>query len=173
MNNLNATYLTNKTKVNLFNWYPKVWYTVDHDLCYSQLLSLLILWKNVRVLSVAFCSLKRLLRSHLSLCVVLLHIKPPLPQVGVPRKGTALHFKSPMAERRHVLCVRVGGDQTHAAPLRKSEVYARLNQLGYGGHGVPRILRLIWLIPMSSIMGWMLCLTWMVLILIILICFVS
>ncbi len=35
-------------------------------------------------------------------------------------KGTKLHFKSPMADRRHVLCVGVGGDRTHAGPLRKS-----------------------------------------------------
>jgi hypothetical protein len=30
-------------------------------------------------------------------------------------KGTKLHFKSPTAERRHVLCVGVGGDRTHAS----------------------------------------------------------
>jgi hypothetical protein len=32
-------------------------------------------------------------------------------------KGTKLHFnlKSPLAERRHVLCVLVGGNGTHAA----------------------------------------------------------
>jgi hypothetical protein len=29
--------------------------------------------------------------------------------------GTKLHFKSPTAERRHVLCVGVDGDRTHAA----------------------------------------------------------
>ncbi len=32
-----------------------------------------------------------------------------------PIKGTKLHFISPTAERRHVLCVGVGGDRTHAA----------------------------------------------------------
>ncbi len=31
------------------------------------------------------------------------------------KKGTKLHFKSPTAERRHVLCVGVGGDRTHAS----------------------------------------------------------
>jgi hypothetical protein len=31
------------------------------------------------------------------------------------KKGTKLHFKSPTAERRHVLCVGVGRDQTHAS----------------------------------------------------------
>ncbi len=36
------------------------------------------------------------------------------------KKGTKLHFKSPTAERRHVLCVGVGGDRTHAGPLQKS-----------------------------------------------------
>ena len=29
--------------------------------------------------------------------------------------GTKLHFKSPTAERRHVLCFGVGGDRTHAS----------------------------------------------------------
>ncbi len=43
-------------------------------------------------------------------------------------KGTKLHSKSPTAERRHVLCVGVGGDRTHAIPLQKSRVC-----LGYGG----------------------------------------
>jgi hypothetical protein len=38
------------------------------------------------------------------------------------KKGTKLHFKSPTAERRHVLCVGVGGDRTHAGPLQKSRV---------------------------------------------------
>ena len=32
---------------------------------------------------------------------------------GCQIKATKLHFKSPKAERRHVLCVGVGGDQTH------------------------------------------------------------
>ncbi len=36
----------------------------------------------------------------------------PLSRVN---KGTKLHFKSPTAERRHVLCVGVGGDRTHAS----------------------------------------------------------
>jgi hypothetical protein len=31
------------------------------------------------------------------------------------QKGTKLHFKLPTAERRHVLCVGVGGDRTHAS----------------------------------------------------------
>ncbi len=35
--------------------------------------------------------------------------------VRLYRKGTKLHFKSPMAERRHVVCVGVGVDRTHAA----------------------------------------------------------
>jgi hypothetical protein len=30
-------------------------------------------------------------------------------------KGTKFHFKSPTAERRHVLCIGVGGDRTHSA----------------------------------------------------------
>ena len=34
------------------------------------------------------------------------------------KRGTKLHFKSPMAERRHVLCVRVGGDRTDSNPCR-------------------------------------------------------
>ncbi len=44
------------------------------------------------------------------------------------QKGTQLHFKSPTAERRHVLCVGVGGDRTPpapvwiAGPLQKSRV---------------------------------------------------
>jgi hypothetical protein len=33
------------------------------------------------------------------------------------KKGTKLHFKSPTAESRNVLCVGVGGDRTHAVPL--------------------------------------------------------
>jgi hypothetical protein len=37
-------------------------------------------------------------------------------------KGATLHFELPMAERRHVLCVGVGGDRTHAGPLQKSGV---------------------------------------------------
>ncbi len=41
------------------------------------------------------------------------------------KKGTKLHFKSPMAERRHVLCVGVGGDRTHAV-LPGGAGYARL-----------------------------------------------
>jgi hypothetical protein len=39
-----------------------------------------------------------------------------------PVKGTKLHFKSPTAERRHVLCVGVGGDRTHAARPQGSRV---------------------------------------------------
>ena len=42
-------------------------------------------------------------------------------------KGTKLHFKSPKAERRHVLCVVVGRDRTHAAPVRAGN--ARLDHL--------------------------------------------
>ncbi len=38
------------------------------------------------------------------------------------KKGNKLHFKSPTAERRHVLWVGVGGDRTHAGPLQKSRV---------------------------------------------------
>ncbi len=41
-----------------------------------------------------------------------------------------LHFKSPTAERRHVLCVGVGRDQTHAARSRGAG-YLRLDQLGH------------------------------------------
>jgi hypothetical protein len=39
---------------------------------------------------------------------------------------TKLHFKSPTAEslRRHVLCVGVGGDRTHAARPQGSRVCA-------------------------------------------------
>ena len=35
-------------------------------------------------------------------------------------KGTKLHFKSPTAERRHVLCVGVGRDRTRAARSRRA-----------------------------------------------------
>jgi hypothetical protein len=45
--------------------------------------------------------------------------------VGSMNQGTKLHFKSPTAERRHVLCVGVGGDRTHAGPA------ARPNGAGY------------------------------------------
>ncbi len=37
-------------------------------------------------------------------------------------KGTKLHFKSPTADRRHVLCVGVGGDRTDAGPPQWSRV---------------------------------------------------
>jgi hypothetical protein len=40
----------------------------------------------------------------------------------IKEKGTKLHFKSPTAERRHISFVGVGGDRTHADPLRKSRV---------------------------------------------------
>ncbi len=50
------------------------------------------------------------------------------------QQGTELHFKSPTAERRHVLCFKfgVGGDRTHAGPLRKSRVCPP-EPLGYEG----------------------------------------
>ncbi len=35
--------------------------------------------------------------------------------ITIIKTGTKLHFKSPTAERRHVLCVGVGGDRTHAS----------------------------------------------------------
>ncbi len=58
-------------------------------------------------------------------------------------KGTKLHFKSPMAERRHVLCIGVGGDRTHASrPVGAG--YARLSPTRLGGTGsadVPRRAR--------------------------------
>ncbi len=38
------------------------------------------------------------------------------------KTGTNFHFKSPTAERKHVLCVGVGGDRTHDGPLRMSKV---------------------------------------------------
>ncbi len=56
-------------------------------------------------------------------------ILPVLPRKDQPsssldwpleQKGTKLHFKSPTAERRHVLCVGVGGDRTHAARPQRS-----------------------------------------------------
>ncbi len=47
-------------------------------------------------------------------------------------KGTKLHFKSPTAERRNVLCVGDGGDRTHAGPLQKSRVCPPW-PLGHGG----------------------------------------
>ncbi len=49
---------------------------------------------------------------------------PPhtLPWLIERLKGTKLHFKSPTAERRHVLCVGVGRDRTHTCPLQKSRV---------------------------------------------------
>ncbi len=37
-------------------------------------------------------------------------------------KGTKLHYKSPTAEWRYVLCVGVGGDRTHAARPQGSRV---------------------------------------------------
>jgi hypothetical protein len=47
------------------------------------------------------------------------------------KRGTKLHFKSPAAERRHVLCVGVGGDRTQAArPGLGGAGHARLGQLG-------------------------------------------
>ena len=42
--------------------------------------------------------------------------------VYTTKSGTKLHFKSPTAERRHVLCVGVGGDRTHAARPQGSRV---------------------------------------------------
>jgi hypothetical protein len=59
-----------------------------------------------------------------------------LAAVAHSSKGTKLHFKSPTAERRHVLCVGVGGDRTHAGPLQKSRPsagYARPNLSATGG----------------------------------------
>ncbi len=47
------------------------------------------------------------------------------------RQGTKLHFKSPTAERRHVLCVRVGGDRTHASRPGGAG-YARLSPTRLG-----------------------------------------
>jgi hypothetical protein len=47
-------------------------------------------------------------------------------------KGTKLHFKSPTAERRHVLCVGVGGDRTHASRPGGAG-YARLSPTRLGG----------------------------------------
>ncbi len=44
-------------------------------------------------------------------------------------KGTNLHFESPTAERRHILCVGNGEGQTHAARLGGA-AYARFRQLG-------------------------------------------
>ncbi len=40
-------------------------------------------------------------------------------------KGTKLHFKSQTAERRHVLCVGIGGDRIHASRSRGAR-YVRL-----------------------------------------------
>jgi hypothetical protein len=52
-------------------------------------------------------------------------------------QGTKLHFKLLTAERRHVLCVGVGGDRTHAVrpvgarhtplPTRLGRVYIHIN----------------------------------------------
>ncbi len=39
------------------------------------------------------------------------------------KKGTKFHFKSPTAETRHILCVGVGGDRTHAGPPKWSRVF--------------------------------------------------
>ena len=53
-------------------------------------------------------------------------------------KGTKLHFKSPTAERRHVLCVGVGGDRTHASrPGGALAGYARLSPTRLGGTYMP------------------------------------
>jgi hypothetical protein len=49
-------------------------------------------------------------------------------------KGTKLHFKSPTAERRHVLYVGVGGDRTHACPLQKSRVWPGMPALTSRDH---------------------------------------
>ena len=43
---------------------------------------------------------------------------------------TKLHFKLPTAERRHLLCVWVGGDQTHATCSRGAG-YTHLDQIGH------------------------------------------
>jgi hypothetical protein len=50
--------------------------------------------------------------------------------------GTKLHFISPTAEKRHVLCVGVGGDQTLAA-RPKGAGYARHLPTRLGGHAKP------------------------------------
>ena len=50
----------------------------------------------------------------------------------ISKKGTKLHFKSPTAERRHVLCVGVGGDRTHASRPGGAG-YARLSPTRLGG----------------------------------------
>ncbi len=47
-------------------------------------------------------------------------------------KETKLHFKSPTAERRHVLCVGVSGDRTHASRPGGAG-YARLSPTRLGG----------------------------------------
>jgi hypothetical protein len=47
-------------------------------------------------------------------------------------KWTKLHFKLQAAARRHVLCVRVGRDRTHAASSRGARY--TLDQLGHPGH---------------------------------------
>jgi hypothetical protein len=60
-------------------------------------------------------------------------------------QGTKLHFKSPTAERRHVLCVGVGGDRIHAGPLRKS-MPALTSRL----RGASQVL---YLLPITSILG--------------------
>jgi hypothetical protein len=47
------------------------------------------------------------------------------------KKGTKLHFKSPTAERRQVLCVGVGEDRTHASRPGGAG-YARLSPTRLG-----------------------------------------
>jgi hypothetical protein len=48
-------------------------------------------------------------------------------------KGTKVHFKSPTADRRHVLCVGVGRDRTHSARFQRSRVCPPW-PLGHSGH---------------------------------------
>ncbi len=49
------------------------------------------------------------------------------------KKGDTPHFKSPTAERRHVLCVRVVGVRTHTAwPLDSEDSDAHLGSQSAG-----------------------------------------
>ncbi len=68
-----------------------------------------------------YCHMTGIWRHMTSYDGILIHMA-----VHDKKKGTKLtsklHFKSPTAERRHVLCVGVGGDRTHAGPPQWSRV---------------------------------------------------
>ncbi len=59
------------------------------------------------------------------------------------KKGTKLHFKTLTTERKHILCVGVGGDRTHAArpggagyarPSRERSQNLSYKTQNYGSH---------------------------------------